>query len=224
VTISLPHSDLLVLSAEECKTAQEELGSTIVLAALRTPTLDSVQALLILTVLQYGEGNCHEASILLAMSRRIGERISIAEAATDPSRNVHAATSPSALRRLPQFVNTIVGQEHKTRSHWMIEMLDSISTIGGPYNGHLAKTPGNPPLPCSDSRAFPEPLLSESTLRPYHYCSALSLCVLLATTELSRVHSFHLNTAKMSVFEERDAWQSEAQRIGEMNLSPPYIG
>lgn len=194
------------------------------LAALRTPTLDSVQALLILTVLQYGEGNCHEASILLAMSRRIGERISIAEAATDPSRNVHAATSPSALRRLPQFVNTIVGQEHKTRSHWMIEMLDSISTIGGPYNGHLAKTPGNPPLPCSDSRAFPEPLLSESTLRPYHYCSALSLCVLLATTELSRVHSFHLNTAKMSVFEERDAWQSEAQRIGEMNLSPPYIG
>ena len=55
----------------------------------------------------------------------------------------------------------------------------------------------------------------ENHIRPYHYCSAFSLCVILATSELSNVHRFLRKSVAMENFEERDAWQSEAQQIDE---------
>lgn len=101
----------------------------------------------------------------------------------------------------------------------MIEMLDSTSAIGARYTMESLVTPGNPLLPCSDSMwAFPEAVMTETQIRPYHYCSAFSLCVILATTELSRVHEFLLKGVAMEDFEERDAWQSEAQRIDERSV------
>ena len=127
-----------------------------------------------------------------------------------------AATSPSAMRRLPQFVNTVVAHEEKIRAYWMIEMLDSMSAIGARYTIPAAVTPGNPLLPCSDSMwAFPESVMSENHIRPYHYCSAFSLCVMVATTELSKVHEFSSRPVVMEDFEARDVWQTEAQRIDE---------
>jgi hypothetical protein len=130
--------------------------------------------------------------------------------------NGNAVTSPSALRRLQQFVNTIVAQEEKIRAYWMIEMLDSMSALGARYTTPSSLTPGNPLLPCSDSAwAYPAAVLTETQIRPYHYVSAFSLCVVLSTNELSKVEEFALTPVDMTNFEERDAWQSNAQVIDE---------
>jgi hypothetical protein len=48
----------------------KELKNATVLAALNTPCLDSIQALLILSMLQYGNGCTAEAGNLLAMCRK----------------------------------------------------------------------------------------------------------------------------------------------------------
>lgn len=98
----------------------------------------------------------------------------------------------------------------------MIETLDSISTIGVRYDigNHSASRP--PLLPCSDSFwAYPESVLIDESMRPYNYCSAFSLCVILAVSELANVHRFLQKKVAMDSFEERDTWQTEAQRIDE---------
>jgi hypothetical protein len=124
--------------------------------------------------------------------------------------------SPTALRRLPTFTNTTVEDEEKIRAYWMIKTLDSMSTIGARYDLSYSTASRSPLLPCSDSFwSYPEPVLVDATLRPYNYCSAFSLCVILAVSELSNVHRFLQKRAAIENFVERDAWQVEAQRIDE---------
>lgn len=120
------------------------------------------------------------------------------------------------MRRLPTFVNTIVAKEEEIRAYWMVETLDSMSALGARYTVPASMTPGNPLLPCSDSLwAFPEITMRENQIRPYHYCSAFSLCAIMASTELSRVHEFLLRPVDMKDYEQRDLWQTEAQHIDE---------
>lgn len=100
----------------------------------------------------------------------------------------------------------------------MIEVLESISTIGSPSDTGLRGTPGDPLLPCSDALwklDIHERVFSESQTRPMYYCSAFSLCIILAASELTIVHRFLQRPVMMLDFEERDAWQSEAQQIDE---------
>lgn len=56
--------------AEDVKTLRSSLKNTTVLAALNSPSLDSIQALLVLSMLQYGNGCLTEAGNLLAMCRK----------------------------------------------------------------------------------------------------------------------------------------------------------
>ncbi|KAK4553518.1 hypothetical protein LTR86_009314 [Recurvomyces mirabilis] len=202
VAVVLMHLDRPGLDTDRKEALLLWLSNDVVMHALENATLAAIQALLVLSILHYGRAEMRRASNVLALCRSTA--------------NGMAATSPTALRRLPQFVNTVVAHEEKIRAYWMIEMLDSMSAIGARYTIPIALTPGNPLLPCSDSMwAFPESLLDETHIRPYHYCSAFSLNVVLATTELSRVHAFLLKPVAMEIFEERDAWQSEAQTIDE---------
>ncbi|KAK5118081.1 hypothetical protein LTR62_004127 [Meristemomyces frigidus] len=191
-----------------------QISTALVVSVLDHPTLLSIQALLVLSIMHFGRGELGRASNILALSRRLGDHLGLKQTIT--SIDGMAATSPTALRRLPQFINTVVAHEEQIRAYWMIEMLDSMSAIGAKYTVSAALTPGNPLLPCSDSMwAFPESLMDENQIRPYNYCSAFSLSVVLATTELSKVHEFLLKPVVMEDFVERDAWQSEAQIIDE---------
>lgn len=98
----------------------------------------------------------------------------------------------------------------------MTEMLESMSSVGSKYELGFLPAPSNPLLPCSDS-VWTEPadVIGQHPLRPSHYSSAFSLCVMLALSELQLVHQFVRRPVAMESFEERDAWQSEAQRIDE---------
>jgi hypothetical protein len=111
--------------------------------------------------------------------------------------------------------NTIEHEEH-LRAYWMTEMLDSISTIGSKHQLGFLQAPINPLLPCSDwVWSQSDTVIGEHPLRPSHYSSAFSLCVMLALSELQTVQNFVRRPVAMDVYEERDAWQSEAQKIDE---------
>lgn len=98
----------------------------------------------------------------------------------------------------------------------MTEMLDSISTIGSKHQLGFLEAPANPLLPCSDwVWSQPDSIIGQYPLRPSHYSSAYSMCVMLALNELQIVQKFLRKPVAMDIFEERDAWQSEAQKIDE---------
>jgi hypothetical protein len=213
VATTLLHSEILHESIEQRREWQEHLAAATIIDCHKRPSLHSVQALLILSILQYGEGKTFQSWSLLAIARRMGAYIRLSQTITDDR---SPEMSPTALRRLPTFTNTIVEDEEKIRAYWMIETLDSISTVGMRYNIGNSSLARPPLLPCSDSFwAHPEPVLIDESIRPYNYCSAFSLCVILATSELSHVHDFLQRKAAIERFEERDAWQIEAQRIDE---------
>jgi hypothetical protein len=54
----------------DCNDQEMALKNATVLAALNSPCLDSIQALLVLSMLQYGNGRNTEAGNLLAMCRK----------------------------------------------------------------------------------------------------------------------------------------------------------
>ncbi|KXT14314.1 hypothetical protein AC579_8409 [Pseudocercospora musae] len=192
---------------------REELTTSVLSRAVSKASLDSIQALLILSTLSYGEGRLMEAWNLLAVCRRIGAHLSL-DIMTDQAAPM--ATTPTALRRLPKHTNLVIADEEKIRAFWMTRMLDNISVIGARYEAGSATLPGDPLLPCSDSFwASPNTILNESHVRPFGYCSAFSLCIILAVSELSYVHQFLRKPVDMANFEERDTWQSEAQQIDE---------
>jgi hypothetical protein len=55
---------------EDVKDLRIKLKESAILAALNSPCLDSIQALLVLSMLQYGNGCMTEAGNLLAMCRK----------------------------------------------------------------------------------------------------------------------------------------------------------
>ena len=213
VATTLQHSELLHEDVEQRREWQEQLAAATVAHSHKQPSLHSIQALLIVSILHYGEGKTFQSWSLLAIARRMGAYIGLSQTITDDR---SPEMSPTALRRLATFTNTVVEDEEKIRAYWMIETLDSISTVGMRYNIGNSPLARPPLLPCSDSFwAHPEPVLIDESIRPYNYCSAFSLCVILATSELSHVHDFLQREVAMERFEERDAWQIEAQRIDE---------
>ena len=70
VAITLQHSQLLPTDVTQRRTWQEQLGASIVIECVKTASLQAVQALLILSVLQYGEGRSMQSWNLLAVARR----------------------------------------------------------------------------------------------------------------------------------------------------------
>jgi hypothetical protein len=127
-------------------------------------------------------------------------------------------TSPNALasQRMTGIAHNTIEHEELLRAYWMTEMLDSISTIGSKHQLGFLQAPVNPLLPCSDwVWSQPDSIIGQYPLRPSHYSSAYSLCVMLALSELQTVQKFVRKPVAMDIFEERDSWQSEAQKIDE---------
>ncbi len=211
VAITLPNSRIITTSASDQERLRAQLTSSVILRCIDTQSVQSAQALLMLSVFHYGEGNFARSWNLLAMARRITVQLGLTDAS-----NFGTASSPTALRRLADYTNTVVTHEEKTRAYWMSQMLESISTIGASYELPLPATPGGPLLPCSDTFwDFPDEMMSELQIRPYNYCSAFSLCIIIAASELPVVHQLLRKPVNMEAFDERDAWQMEAQRIDE---------
>lgn len=67
---TLESSSRLDMAEHDLQTLRTKLKDSTILAALNSPCLDSIQALLVLSMLQYGNGYLTEAGNLLAMCRK----------------------------------------------------------------------------------------------------------------------------------------------------------
>lgn len=147
---------------------------------------------------------------------RIGTTLGLREVIETYSGTTSTSPNVLALQRRTSIAHNTIEHEELLRAYWMTEMLDSISTIGSKHQLGFLQAPINPLLPCSDwVWSQSDTVIGESPLRPSHYSSAFSLCVMLALSELQTVQTFVRKPVAMDVYEERDAWQSEAQKIDE---------
>ncbi|KAI9736206.1 MAG: hypothetical protein M1834_001091 [Cirrosporium novae-zelandiae] len=214
VAVTIHHCQSCPSTAEQRQQWSATLRNTVVMESMSQVSLQSVQALLILSNLDYGEGNTSRFWNLLALCKRMNTHLGLCELATNQGSNInHTSTVPPRMLPLP---NTIIDREERVRAYWMTEVLDSMSTIGAGWNlGILSPTP-NSVLPCSDSLwAFPEHIINVWSFGHFKYSSAFSLCIILVANEFWSVHNFLQKSFDMSISEERLQWQSEAQRIDE---------
>lgn len=110
----------------------------------------------------------------------------------------------------------MIEKEEAIRAFWMVEMLDSISTLGSP--NYLSCLPTSPSirLPCLESIwSSPSPTIHHLAPGPLEYSSSFSLCITLAVEELGAVRRFIDRPYDLSRFDQRLDWQSEAQRLDE---------
>jgi len=86
-----------------------------------------------------------------------------------------------ALRQVPRIVaeSPVIEQEESIRAYWMIEMLDSMTSLGS-YNSQLTlKLPPAACLPCSESTwSRREPFIERFThvQMPYFVSVSCSYC------------------------------------------------
>ncbi|KAH8655357.1 hypothetical protein BX600DRAFT_515185 [Xylariales sp. PMI_506] len=179
---------------------------------MSTLSLRSIQAVLIISVLDFGSGKLTDFWSMIAICKRIGAQLCLRELVNE-SRAIPSSTDTSiSSASLETHVNT--SPEEHIRAYWMIEMLDSMSTLGTTWNLPISTPPGHCAMPCSEAAwEFPEHQSSAWSLGPFQYSSAFSLCIILVASEMSIVHTFLRKRVDLRNSDAALVWQSEAQAI-----------
>lgn len=131
---------------------------------------------------------------------------------------LNSDTSSFALHRRTRVLveGTIVEKEEAIRAYWMTAMLDSISTIGLSSRLSSLQVPKSASLPCSESTwDLHDPIINRGLSTQVQYPSMFSLCVMLAMEELGAIHRFSTKSYDVKSIEEKQEWQTEAQRLDE---------
>lgn len=149
-------------------------------------------------------------------------------------------TSRSRFRHIPRHVTAIATQdsisverEESLRAYWMIEMLDSMTTLGGSLCHTQLLTLKLPPtarLPCPESTWWSlqdaasktttsnnSPSITNSVTSEPQQCasSIFCLCIILVLQELGAVHQFLNEPHDLTSLEKRLEWQTAAQSLDE---------
>lgn len=230
VAVTLTQSSSLAVTPAELERQSKGLGDQVLIEAVAQSSLQSIQALLILSNLDSGVGNlckfwnlialCKRCvshkqavnSLLIAyrMSVQLGLRDFLANQGKDYS---NLSTIPPRLRPLPC---TIVDREERIRAYWMTELLDSVSTLGGSWSPTTSSPDITTVLPCSDSIwAFPEHIINIWSIGDFYFSSAFSLCIILATSELWHVHRLLQQPFDLRNPEQKSRFQTESQQVDE---------
>ncbi|KAJ5613290.1 hypothetical protein N7510_006484 [Penicillium lagena] len=193
--VTLIHYESHLVGSHERQHWSGTLRDNVSSQALKSCSLQSVQALLILSNLEYGEGRFEQFWNLIALCKRMASQLGYGKLVKKQVDHIHSSTSVPP--RLHPLSTTIIDREERIRAHWMSEMLDSMSTVGVDWDIGASPPMSNGILPCSDSLwAFPEHIINIWSFGQFRYSSAFSLGIILATNELC-------------------LWQTEAQKIDE---------
>ncbi|KAJ3546939.1 hypothetical protein NM208_g1750 [Fusarium decemcellulare] len=190
----------------------EQLREQVMQRGLNNSSLQSIQALLILSNYYYTLGCMTQFWNILATCKKMWLHPCLHEFA--------AIMSWSCTSRI-RVTNrcgpiSIVEKEEAVRAFWMIDMLDSMSTMGLPNYSPFLKNPPTAILPCLDSIwALREPIIEHSASSSREYSSVFSLCIILTTEELGAVRQFLEKPSELTRLDQRLEWQSEAQRLDE---------
>ncbi|KAI9929456.1 hypothetical protein MW887_000928 [Aspergillus wentii] len=190
--------DIPGLPLEQRQSQSEKLRQEAILAAMPSLNLASIQALLILAILYWGEGSWTMYSNVIAMCKRMSHQLGLGKL---------TVTSTSNISR--------IHREEHLRTYWMVEMLDSTFALGTANNPFTVCTPFAANLPCSDTAwALQDPFREDVPFHNANHSSGFSLCISLCTVELEPVHRFLQTPRKSGVTGDLE-WQSAAQRLDE---------
>ncbi|KIW57960.1 hypothetical protein PV05_02514 [Exophiala xenobiotica] len=182
--------------------------------AMKQVSLQSVQALLVLSNLDYGGGQAHQFWNLMALCKRMNTSLGMRDLVTNQGDNFNKlSTVPPRMLPLP---DTIIDREERIRAYGMTEILDGASTLGVAWNLGISPPEGTAILPCSDSIwKFPQHIISVWSFGDFHFSSAFSLCIILVASELCHVHRFLQKSVDTRVHDQRLKWQQESQQLDE---------
>ncbi|OJJ07648.1 hypothetical protein ASPVEDRAFT_76488 [Aspergillus versicolor CBS 583.65] len=189
----------------------ERLRQEVIVNAMGSLHLRTVQALLTLSILFWGEGKWVQYSNLAAMCKRLSQQLGL------PTVAGVATAQPSKMCPLDAVLSdNRIDHEERLRAFWMIEMLDSIFALGLPSYPPTTAAPLGAILPCSDTAWALQDHFGECV--PFHdlqYSSGFSMCISLCTVELAPVHQFQHSVIQTGAMAGGPEWQSAAQRLDE---------
>ncbi|KAK0886760.1 hypothetical protein LTR02_017849 [Friedmanniomyces endolithicus] len=150
-------------------------------------SLSSLQAALIVAIVDYGAGNLHAFWNGIAVCKRVGTHLGLLDLVSNNGDNYNKISSvPPRMLALP---HTVIEQEERIRAFWMTEVLDNVSTLGTGWNLSVSPVESHALLPCNEIVwAFPERTVDGSSPLNLECSSLLSLYVTLVTRSLAKVH------------------------------------
>ncbi|EXM18674.1 hypothetical protein V3481_014262 [Fusarium oxysporum f. sp. vasinfectum] len=208
VVVVLGHNN--VSSSE--RNLVEHVRDNVMLQGFSMLSVQSIQGLLILSNYYLVEGSQAQFWNILAICKKMSLHLHLHEV---------AATSPrtrtfSMQRTTGPTFNSVVEKEEAIRAFWMIETLDSISSLGSADLLTCLKVPSPLILPCVESIwASREPVIEHLPSARRDYLSPLALCTTLAMEELSVIRQFLEKPYDLTTLEQKLEWQTEAQRLDE---------
>ncbi|KAL1870963.1 hypothetical protein Plec18167_007270 [Paecilomyces lecythidis] len=212
--VALTHYESPLVSTDERQQWSNNLRESVCCQAMQQCCLQSVQALLIISNLDYGEGRFEQFWNVIALCKRMSSQLGYGTLVKEQLDHINSPASVPP--RLHPLSTTIIDREERVRAYWMSEMLDSMSTVGVEWDTGASLPTANGVLPCSDSLwAFPEHIINIWSFGQFRYSSAFSLCIILATNELWFVHGFLQKQWNLNDTHDRIQWQAEAQKIDE---------
>ncbi|RMJ18036.1 hypothetical protein CDV36_002342, partial [Fusarium kuroshium] len=165
------------------------LTDEIILAAIHDMSFRKLQALLILTMAEYGSGRMIDFWNLISLCKRISTQLGLRDLVAYSAMNFGF---PSVLPpRMLQIPTTAVEREEKIRAFWAIDALDSASTLGVAWHLTVSRPEPAANLPCDEEIwRFPESVIDMYQFGSSEAPSSFSLYVRLVTNELWHVHNF----------------------------------
>ncbi|KAJ5168412.1 uncharacterized protein N7482_004006 [Penicillium canariense] len=171
--VTLTHYESPLVSADEREHWSDRLRESVYFQALQQACLQSVQALLIISNIEYGSGRFEKFWNVIALCKRMSSQLGYGTLVKKHADHINS--SASVPPRLHPLSTTIIDREERIRAYWMSEMLDSMSTVGVDWDTGASLPMSNGILPCSDSLwAFPEHIINIWSFGQFRYSSAFS--------------------------------------------------
>ena len=198
------------LSTNDRKRLVQSFRCQVVMEAMGSLSLQSLQALLIITILDYGAGKFSDCWNLIAVCKGMATQLGLRDLIRDDSSERLFTVPP---RMLPPPSNSIE-REERVRAYWMIETLDGYTTLGASWNLCLLRPPLTKVLPCNeDDWDCTEPLLDFFAFGNFESPSSFALYVSFVTNELFEVHHFLQQSYHTSTQEECQTWDREFRKV-----------
>ncbi|UNI17716.1 hypothetical protein JDV02_004038 [Purpureocillium takamizusanense] len=212
-----------------------DLEDDILSAATHDLSLQSLQALLILSIRVFGTGRMAQFYNLMALCKCVSTQLGLRDLVYYHCANYGV---PSAIPPRMLFIPfTVVEREEKTRAFWAAEALDSISTLGAAWHLSVPRPEPAATAPCDEETwCFPESVLAAYRFGDAEAPSPFSLFVSLATSELWHVHRFlqqsydskaATDTERRqadcdAVYQHLMSWKADFERVLAVN-APPFV-
>ncbi|RDL37437.1 Uncharacterized protein BP5553_04870 [Venustampulla echinocandica] len=215
VAVTLPHWCLSnPPNREQRLELSTQFRNEVIMQAIGSLSLQSLQAILIITNIDYGAGKLSEFFNLLALCKRMGIQLGLRDLVISSYDNF---SKPSMLPpRMLSLPATLIEQEERVRAYWMTEVLDSMSSLGAGWNLGLSQPVDKAWFPCNETIwAFPEDAKAFSSFGDSEVSSAFSLYLSLVTRQLYQVHLFLQQSFDTTSAVDRVRWQEQCTSVDE---------